>query len=211
MAAYHAAVRGEAPEPEAKRVDERTLEFLVRRWRASSSWSELAKATQRQRDNILKHVLKTAGDKPYKAIDKAHIVAGRERRAKTPSQANNFLNTMRALFRWAIEQDFVDTDPTEGVRIVKRPKTGGFKVWTEEEIERFKDRWPLGSRERLAFTLLRTTGLRRGDAARLGRQHLATVDGVTVFRLRAEKNGRLGHRLINRNHIRMAASLTRAR
>jgi hypothetical protein len=125
--AYHAALRGDAPKPKAKRVDERSLAFLVGRWQASSSWAELANATRRQRINILKHVLKTAGDKPYKAIDKAHIVDGRERRAKTPSQANNFLNTMRALFRWALEQDFVDKDPTEGVRIVKRPKTGGFK------------------------------------------------------------------------------------
>ena len=191
MAAYHAAIRGELPEPKAKRVDERSLEFLVRRWQASSSWAELAKATRRQRANILKHVLQTAGDKPYKAIDKAHIIAGRERRAKTPSQANNFLNTMRALFRWAIEQEFVKIDPTEGVRVVKRPKTGGFKVWTEDEIERFKERWPLGTRERLAFAILRTTGLRRGDAATLGRQHLTEVDSVTVFRLRTEKNGRL--------------------
>ena len=190
MAAYHAAVRGESP-TQAKRVDERSLEFLVRQWQASSSWAALAKATQRQRANILRHVLKTAGDKPYKAIDKAHIVEGRERRAKTPSQANNFLNTMRSLFRWAIEQDFVKGDPTEGVRIVKRPQTGGFKVWSDDEIERFKERWPVGTRERLAFALLRTTGLRRGDAARLGRQHLAEVDGVTVFKLRAEKNGRL--------------------
>jgi integrase len=191
MAAYHAAVRGEATAHKTRRVDERSLEFLVRRWQASSSWTNLAKATQRQRANILKHVIETAGDRPYKAITRAHIIEGRERRAKTPSQANNFLNTIRALFRWAIEQDFVETDPTEGVRIVRRPKTGGFKIWTDDEIERFKERWPIGTRERLALELLRTTGLRRGDAAQLGRQHLATVDGVTKFKLRTEKNGRL--------------------
>jgi len=50
---------------------------------------------------------------------------------------------------------------------------------------RFESRWPLGTRERLAFDLLLYTGLRRGDAVRLGRQHFK--EGV--FRIKTEKNG----------------------
>ena len=168
MAAYHAAIRGELPEPKAKRVDERSLEFLVRRWQASSSWAELAKATRRQRANILKQCSRRRATSHIRRSIR-RISSPGARGGRTPSQANNFLNTMRALFRWAIEQEFVKIDPTEGVRVVKRPKTGGFKVWTEDEIERFKERLPLGTRERLAFAILRTTGLRRGDAATLGR------------------------------------------
>ena len=38
---------------------------------------------------------------PLAEMTRAHIIDGRERRKATPSQANNFLNTMRSLFRWA--------------------------------------------------------------------------------------------------------------
>jgi integrase len=64
-------------------------------------------------------------------------------------------------------------------------KTDGFHVWTDDEAARFEARWPIGTRERLAFDLLLFTGLRRGDAVRLGRQHIK--DGV--FRIKMEKNG----------------------
>ena len=50
---------------------------------------------------------------------------------------------------------------------------------------RFEVRWVIGARERLAFMILLYTGLRRGDAAILGRQHV--TDGV-IF-MRAEKTG----------------------
>ena len=43
-----------------------------------------------------------------------------------------------------------------------------------------KSRWPRGTRERLAFDLLLYTGLRRGDAVRLGRPHLR--NGIATIR-----------------------------
>jgi integrase len=141
---------------------------------------------------LLKHVLNSAGNAPYKSITKAEIVAGRERRAKTPAQANNFLAVMRALFKWAVDNNFLDASPTDGVRDLKRPNAArGVPVWTDDDLARFRARWPLGTRERLALEILATTGLRRGDAARLGRQHVGEADGETVLRLRTEKGGRL--------------------
>jgi integrase len=128
------------------------------------------------------HVLSGAGNEPLSSIGKAAIIDGRERRAKTPSQANNFLNTMRSLFRWAVENDLA-TDPTVGVKDVRRPRSGGFRMWTEAEIECFERRWPVGTRERLALVIFLCTGLRRGDAAVLGRQHIS--DGV--IQIRTEK------------------------
>ena len=94
-----------------------------------------------------------------------------ERRKATPFAAVSFLKAMRGMFAWAVENDHVPSDPTMGVK-GKVPKTAGFAVWTEDEIDRFEERWPIGTRERLALTILLYTGLRRGDAARLGRQHV---------------------------------------
>ncbi len=182
-AEYHAAVRGDAPRPRRGKGSEGALGWLVARWQASSEWATLARATQRQRINILKHLLVDAEAFPFREIGKAEISAGRERRAATPSQANNFLNTMRSLFKWAIANDFLESNPTDGVKNVRRPNTGGFHSWTEAEVEQFERRWPIGTRERLAFAVLLYTGLRRGDAARLGRQHVSKG----VIHIRSEK------------------------
>lgn len=65
-------------------------------------------------------------------------------------------------------------------------RSAGFRVWTEDEITRFEAHWPVGTRERLAFCILLYTGLRRGDAARLGRQHVRNG----VISMQMEKTGR---------------------
>jgi len=49
-------------------------------------------------------------------------------------------------------------------------------------------RWP-GTRERLACDLLLYTGLRRGDAVRVGRQH--ERDGVITIRTEKHRKGKL--------------------
>ncbi len=170
-AEYLAALRGETPSKQ-KGPAAGTLGWLWERYCDSSAWLALSPATRRQRENIMKHVLKGAARAPLGEITKQVIVAGRERRRETPSQANNYLNTLRHLFAWAVEAELVKSNPVEGVKTLKRPKTGGFRVWTEEEIARFEAHWPLGTRERLAFAVYLYTGLRRGDAARLGRPHV---------------------------------------
>lgn len=186
MEAYRAAING-GPPPAASSTpegDPRTLAWLVDQWRKSSDWGSKQAATRRQRENLLKHVLEKSGRVPFRAVRKEHIVEGRERRQATPFAANNFIKTMRALFRWAVDAKLLDQDPTEGVAFIKT-RTDGFVAWTVDDVERYRERWPLGTRERVALEVLLNTGLRRGDAVRLGRQHVR--DGVAT--LRAEKTG----------------------
>lgn len=68
-AAYRAALAGEAPEP-TRRVTAGTLNWLIERYRDSQAWSQLSLATRKQRENILRHVLKQSGDKPYRLVSK---------------------------------------------------------------------------------------------------------------------------------------------
>jgi integrase len=183
MAEYQAAIAGEPVAPK-RAGGTGTLEWLIARYRQSSAWAVLAPATRGQRENIFINVIKKSGDLPFSSVTRKAVVDGREARMKTPNQANNFIKSMRGLFRWALDAEIAATDPTRDVKLVN-VKTDGFHVWTVDEVARFEARWPLGTRERLAFDLLLYTGLRRGDAVRLGRQH---VKGG-VFRLKTEKNG----------------------
>jgi integrase len=162
-----------------------TLAWLVARYRETTAWLALSVATRRQRENIFKDVIVSAGDKPLSRITEDVIVAGRERRAATPAQARNFLDAMRGLFRWSLEAKHIKVDPTAHVKNPKRKKGPGFKMWTEDEMGAYERRWPIGTRQRVWLDVIAYTGLRRGDLVRIGRQHVR--DGVAT--LKTEKGG----------------------
>jgi integrase len=164
-----------------------SLAWLVERYRETMVWNGLSAATRRQRENIFRQVIRSAGADPFARITRAAIVAGRDRRARTPAQARNFLDGMRGLFRWALEAGLVKVDPTAGVKNPQRPKGDGFRPWTEDDVASYEKRWPIGTRQRVWLDLLLYTGLRRGDAVRLGRQHIR--DGVAS--LKTEKTDTL--------------------
>ncbi|HLH92912.1 MAG TPA: tyrosine-type recombinase/integrase [Xanthobacteraceae bacterium] len=183
-AAYREAVSSGTPRQTPHTAARGTLGWLWMLYRQSNAWAALKAPTRRQRENIMVHVLKLAGDKPLSRITKPAVIDGIDRRAATPFAAKNFLATMRGLFAWAHNKDLVSTDPTAGVKVVK-PKTSGFPVWTEQDIQKFEERWPIGTRERVMLDVFLYTGLRRGDAARLGKQHIRNG----IIEIDTEKTG----------------------
>jgi hypothetical protein len=96
---YVAAVKGESIASKPAAVSTASLQWLWDSYRETGAWTGLAKATRTQRENIMLHVLKESGSKPYAAIRSTHIQDGIERRSKTPSAARNFLDIMKGLFR----------------------------------------------------------------------------------------------------------------
>jgi hypothetical protein len=107
---YYAAVDGERPQQNGK-ASAGTLAWLIARYREVPAWTSLSLATRRQRENIFKQVIASAGRSPFAGITPAIIAAGRDRRGKTPFQARHFLDAMRGLFEWAQEAQFVKTNP----------------------------------------------------------------------------------------------------
>ena len=190
-AEYNAALQGTAAPDARKKTKPHTLAWALERYRSRSSWAALAPATRKQRENVFRKVVETAGDEPLSSIDHQTIREGRERRADRPHAANNFLKAMRGFFGWAKDESLVVDDPTKGVKLLAgRNDKLGFHTWTEDEIARFERRWPIGTRERLALDLLLYTGLRRGDLVRLGREHITkNAAGEALFVIRTEKTG----------------------
>jgi integrase len=182
---YQAALSGERPTSPKGFARAGSIQWLIARYRETPAWTSLSMATRRQRENILRQVIESAGPKPFNAISMATIAHGRDRRSKTPFQARHFLDTMRGLFRWAFEAQYVKIDPTAGVKNPFRRKGNGFPPWTEDDIAKYEAHWPIGTKERVWLDVLQYTGLRRGDAVRLGRQHIR--DGIAT--LRTEKSG----------------------
>lgn len=183
---YQAALSGASVFKRKAAPSTSSLRWLLDRYRETAAWAALSHATRKQRDAIYVGVLETAGNEHYAKITRATILAGRERRADTPAQARNFLDSMRALFRWAHEVGLVSTDPTAGVNNPPRKRSDGFIAWTEANVLAYEARRPVGTRERVWLDILQFTGLRRGDAVRLGRQHVR--GGVAT--IKTEKSGR---------------------
>lgn len=187
-AEYRVAMEhGAAAEPVKRGMPKQgTLEWLISQYRLSTDWARLSVTTRKQRENIYLRVIESAGHAPLRALDRKAVERGRDKRAATPFAAKNYLKAMRMLFRWAVLQGYMQSNPADGVSIPLPKNHTGFHTWTEEEIERFQQHWPHGTRERVAFDILLYTGLRRGDAVVLGRQHVRE-DAITI---RAEKTQR---------------------
>lgn len=186
--AYEAAVKGEAAPAPAK-FNAKTLGWLVERYRESSAWAKLSTATRRQRECILRLAVSAAGLEPASRIDKATIRKGIERRMAKPHSARHFLQTMRGLFTWAVEAQHANIDPTASLKTI-RPQTDGHVPWTDEWCDQYETRWPRGTRERVAYDVLLYTGLRRGDAVRIGRPHVRK--GILTIRTEKRSGGKPG-------------------
>jgi integrase len=148
---------------------------------STSPFKTLRPETQRTRRNILENFREMHGEKLlYRTERKGQRVMLLKRenmqriineKIETPFAQRNLLNTLRAMFQWALSEGRVPDDPTLGVAR-RKVKSNGFKTWDESEIMRFEERYPAGGKERLAFALLLYTGQRRGDVVKLGRQNI---------------------------------------
>jgi hypothetical protein len=148
-AAYQSAVNGERPQTPGKAAHG-TLGWLFDLYRQTSAWTDLAQSTRYKREQIIMRVLETAGHEPVSAITEAHVIAGRERRAASPSSAQAFLDTLHGVFKWAVKSKLAKSDPTLNVKVETKPKRrGGYPPWTDDDMAKFEARWPRGTRERV--------------------------------------------------------------
>ncbi|WP_336288612.1 tyrosine-type recombinase/integrase [Bartonella sp. CB60] len=156
------------PKPKVGKLIEGSFAWLLKQYFNSVDWHSLAKVTKKQKELILMKICDSIGNIPYREIKKAHITAGVERRKETPAMARNFLKALNGLFKWAIDQGLLENNPTVGVKRPPLKNKDGFPAWTEEDIEKYYQQWAVGTHERVWIDVLLYTGLRRGDAVRIG-------------------------------------------
>ena len=97
-----------------------------------------------------------------------------------PHAARNWLKAIRHFLAFCKGERLIKYDVSAGIK-AKVPQSDGFHTWSEDEIARYEAHYPVGSKARLALAIGLYTALRRGDAVRLGRQHIR--DGVMSIRL----------------------------
>lgn len=195
MAAYqaaHAATRDKGEE----RTKPGTVDELIVGFYKSNAWNELDALTHKTYRSILDRFRKAYGHLPAKGLKVRHAAQIVDKGKDTPGATRNLIKRLRTVWKWGLKRELVTENPWT---IVDLPKEGaGFRAWTDDDIAKFEQRWPVGSKERLALALLLYTLVRRSDVVLLGPQHRKTimlvVDGeakpVDVMRLTQTKGSR---------------------
>jgi integrase len=189
MTAYKMALSGQdgaAFEIGSKRTIPGTLSALVVAYFNSAEYHGLSKSTRATYRGIIERMRKEHGDKRVSSLKQEHIRKMLSQKCETPSAANNWLRIVRLLMRFAIEHGLREDDPTLGVRKLKI-RTNGFYTWSEDDIAAFEEAHSIGSRARLALSLLLYTAQRRSDIIRMGRQHIRNG----ILSIRQQKTGTL--------------------
>jgi len=172
MASYQAALVSDPPR--ACRHGAGSFGQLVRSFYASVEFANLKPSSQRAYRHVLevaagKHGHRPAATLPAEYASKMVEEIG----SKRPGLANLTRSVMHRLMRFAIRIRVRKDNPFAGLPAYKQ---GTHHTWTDGELKAFEDKWPLGTRERLAYALLLYTGQRGGDVVRMRRQDIS--DGV---------------------------------
>ena len=97
----------------------------------------------------------------------------------TPMKANKWLDAMRYLFRYAIKRKLLVADPSAGIKR-RKPKIHigadgeaeeGHHTWTLAEVAKAREKFPIGSKMRLAIEMINALAFRRSDLIRVGLPH----------------------------------------
>lgn len=177
FATAYLAAFGEAPPMTA--TGPGSVHAAVTDYLASRPFLAMAVASRKMRRNILDRFREKYGVAPVAELTKDRIEKVVAEKMDTPPAAKNLLKTLRAFLDWCVGEKMLRSNPTGGVK-VKVPSSPGFSTWTEDDIARFCDRHPVGTKPRLALALLLYTAQRRADVVLMGRQHIR--DGALFVR-----------------------------
>lgn len=169
IAAYEAACHGRLNIGESRTIPG-TIAALVAGYLESADYKLMSDNTRRTYRYHLERFRRANGDKPIREMTHESITAKLDTMADKPATANIFLKVLRALCRFAIERRMMKSNPATAVRRLK-DKTDGIHTWTDAQIARFEEVYPVGTKENLALRLHLYTAQRRGDVVQMGRQH----------------------------------------
>jgi integrase len=154
-----------------------SIGWLVEQYYRSAAFQRLKPGSKSAYRAILERLREAHGHRLVKDLQRKYVLALRNEKAATPDGANSLLKVLRHLIRLALDMELIGTDPTSGIKRLKPANPDGYHTWTEAEILRYRERWSVGSEERLALELLLYTGQRRSDVIRLGPKDVAEDGG----------------------------------
>lgn len=182
--AWNAWSNGTPVDIGARRTVPGSISALIAAYYQSADFKTLAAATRTTYRGVLERFRAKNGDKPVRMLTPETIRAKLDKMAATPRSANVLLQCLRVICRFAVDRGMLKANPAASVKRLKF-KSDGFHTWTDDEVLRFEQRHPVGTKARLALDLLLYMAPRRADVVKLGRQH----EREGAFVMRQQKTG----------------------
>lgn len=120
-------------------------------------------------------------------MPRSAVIKIRNDMGQTPGEADNTVKSLRAMYRWAMDDcELINYNPCDRVAKINK-STDGHKAWVDSDFEKYFQRHGRGSKAGLALHLEIETLARREDLINLGRANETTVDGHRALRWKQRK------------------------
>jgi site-specific recombinase XerD len=175
MEAYQRAVSGRPAAPLPIDSKDALVRDLVQRYYAGSKFTNLSASSQQQYRDVIDRYAQEHGHRTVRGltVDTAEKIIAKIG-ATRPGLANKTQSILSAMYRYSIKIRLRADNPFSP-EAIEPYKLGSHHTWTDEELTAFRKRWPLGTRERLAFTVLLYSGQRVSDAVKLKRTDILEI------------------------------------
>lgn len=164
LKAYTDALSGVLPQ-QSRSPTTGTLAAGVVAYIASDKFLAYSPATRALRRRALEDLRKRYGQARQADVRPRHIRADLDR--FSAHAANTRLKVWRGLCAFLVDKGWIDRDPARDVR-PREVRTVGFEPWSRADLEAFRQRWPVGTTQRLACELMYQIGCSAVDVCRLG-------------------------------------------
>jgi integrase len=169
MTAYQNYLGTPEVQPKTITTIERSFGRLITAFYGSREFKDVTPSSRRTYARALEPLAKEHG---HREAAITHQQAERliaEIGSRRPAMANLTKSVLRRVYDFGVRQGLVEANPFISIRPFK---TGSHHTWSEGELRQYEQRWPLGTRERLAYELLLRTGQRVGDIAKARRSDI---------------------------------------
>lgn len=162
IAAY-ARIHGSKPAPDSRTG---TIAAGVDAYLASDTFLALRASTRDTRRRQVQKIKADRGRATIETLEPRHI-----RKDLSPFPAGAALNrwkAWRALGRFWVDSGLLDRDPARDVTKPRLPRSEGYAPFTRDDMQTFRDCWPIGTMQRLAFEVAYQSCAAAVDLVRLG-------------------------------------------
>jgi len=144
----------------------RTFSTLVKSYRASKRFRELAPRTQRDYETVLEYIDQKLGHLPVAGMQRKDVIRAQMANAETVRFANYIVQVLRIILEHAINIGWLILNPAKGVTLIKSQREKR-EAWPADLVDAYRAAAPIGTRQRLIFELCIGTGQRIGDVLRM--------------------------------------------
>jgi integrase len=178
---YATIIEGGAAEPEATKsptkAKPRSLDDLLAQMRQTVRWRKKCARTQLVQGRLLERFMdridnkgRRYGERPVSDVSVGWLEKILGMMWETPAAANVLRKTLSGLLDLAVSMEWRASNP---VRFTTCYAEGeGHHDWTDEEIEQYRAKHPLGTMARLTMELALNTAARRCNVNKIERDHI---------------------------------------